>query len=67
MLALQKTEGYIQLALEPPSIDEQGVRHFEIMNVTFDPEQISSEKLGQIISQSSGLTVTEIEPREEGR
>jgi len=67
VLALQKTDGYIQWSLEPPRVDEQGTKHFEVMNVTFDPTKISSEEIRQIIVQASGLTVIEIEPKEEGR
>ena len=67
MLALQTTEGYIEFSLEPPRLDEGDIPHFEIINIVFDPTQISSERLGEVIAQASGLTVTEIEPIEERR
>ncbi len=61
MLALQETRGYIEFSLAPPRVGKDGIRQFEIMTVTFNPTQISTDALARISADASGLEVKVIE------
>jgi peptide methionine sulfoxide reductase MsrA len=58
VLALQKINGYVNFSLAPPHVDSDGVPHYEIMRVIFEPTKISADQLLKIIAVASGLEVT---------